>query len=319
MSKEKINELRGLLREADKLAQSGDAQAQADAQKIFDQITYLEQQGKTEASQEYPPVLAGGVGEAALIGGKVAQFANAVKDLPGAVKDIAASQKTQNETLADLIKQNQMLQNRGVAQPHGGGSWTGQLSGISPEGSQMNRASLKRAQGMVEAIQPGGPAAGGSISPSGNVIMTPDVKAERAAAMALRDAQIAEELKKASLLNKFGSGAKNVLGAGMGLAGKALTKANPYLQAFSIPYEVADIYNKYNRGDTVGTGLSALGAGAGMASLYPPLTVPAGLLSLGAHGADWAYQNYLERKGKPQQGYEEQPAQYAIGGLVFTR
>ena len=56
---------------------------------------------------------------------------------------------------------------------------------------------------------------------------------------------------------------------------------------------------------------------SGAASLYPPLTIPAGLTSLGAHGADWAYQEYLKRRGQPQQGYEEQPAQYAIGGLVF--
>jgi hypothetical protein len=315
MSKENINELRILLREADKMAQSGDTQAQADAQKIFDQINYLEAQSKKESSQEYPPALAGAVGEGALITGKGVQFLNEVRKLPKAVEDIAVSQKGNNQVLADLIKQNQMMQNRGVAQPHGGSSWTGQLAGIAPEGSQMNKGSLNRAQGMVSAIQPGGPAAGGSISPSGNVILTPDVKAERQAAMALKDAQIAQQLKESSLLGKLGHGAR-VVGE---LGGRALSKANPYLQAFSVPYEVADMYNKANRGDMVGTGLSAIGTGAGLLSMYPPLTVPAGLTSLGAHGADWAYQEYLKRKGQPQQGNEQQPAQYAIGGLVFRR
>jgi hypothetical protein len=315
MSREQINELRGLLREADKKAEAGDAQAKADAQGIFNQIQYLEDQLKTQSNQEYPPVLAGGLGEGALITGKGVQFLNQVKNMPKVVEDVVANQKAHNEVLADLIKQNQMMTERGVAQPHGGGNWTGKLTGISPTGSQMNQPSLKRAQGMVEAIGPEGLAPGSSISETGNIIITPDVKAERAAAMALRDAKIAEEIKRASIMGKLGHGAR-VIGD---LGGRALTKVNPYLQAFSVPYEAADIYNKVNRGDTVGAGLSTLGALSGVASLYPPITVPAGLLSLGAHGADWAYQNYLERKGKPQQGYEEQPAQYAIGGLVFTR
>ena len=226
----------------------------------------------------------GAVGEGALLTGKGVQFLNQVRKLPQVVEDVAASQKQYNEVLSDLIKKNEMMQNRGVGQPHGGGNWTGQLTGISPEGSQMNRPSLKRAQSMVEAIQPGEIAAGSSISPSGNVIITPDVKAERAAAMALRDAKIAEELKKASLLGKM----SKYGGMIAELGGRALTKANPYLQAFSMPYEAADAWNKFERGDKVGGGLSTLGAGAGLLSLYPPLTIPAGLTSLGAHGLDWA-------------------------------
>jgi hypothetical protein len=310
-----IQELYGLLRAADQKAQAGDTQAQADAQSIYNHIQHLETQTKQQAASEYPPAIAGGVGEAALLTGKVAKFANAVKDLPSAVKDIATNQQQHNQVLADLIKQNQMMQNRGVAQPFGGSNWTQQMSGIAPEGSFMGKQSKDIADRMVGAIQPGGPAAGGSISPSGNVIQTPDIKEERRLAMELKNARIADELKKASLLGK----ASKYGGMLAEMGGKALTKANPYLQAFSIPYEVADIYNKANRGDVVGTGLSTLGAGAGIASLYPPITVPAGLLSLGAHGADWAYQEYLKRKGQPQQGNEQQPAQYANGGLVFIR
>ena len=310
-----VQELYGLLREADVRAQAGDTQAKEDAQKIYDHIQHVESKSKQEGAAEYPPIIAGGVGEAALIGGKVAKFANAVKDLPDAVKDIATGQKQHNQVLADLIKQNQIMTERGVAQPHGGGNWTGQLSGISPTGSQMNKESLNRAQGMVSAIQPGGPAAGGSITPSGNVILTADPKAERQAAMALRDAQIAQQLKETSLLGRLGHGAR-IAGE---LGSRVLSKANPYLQAFSMPYEAADAYNKFNRNDNVGGALSTIGAGAGAASLYPPLTVPMGALSLGAHGADWAYQEYLKRKGQPQQGDEQQPAQYATGGLVFIR
>jgi len=315
MSQEKINELRILLREADKLAQSGDTQAQTDAQNIFNQINYLEEQNKKESSQEFPPVIAGGLGEAALLTGKGVQIANQFKNMPKVVGDVVANQKEHNQVLADLIKQNQMMTERGVAQPHGGTSWTGRLAGVSPTGSQMNKASLNRAQGMVEAIGPGGPAAGGAISETGNVILPPDVKAERATAMALRDAQIAQQLKESSLLSRLGKGAR-VAGE---LGGKALSKANPWLQAFSMPYEATEAYNKFNRGDNVGGALSTLGAASGAASLYPPLTVPMGALSLGAHGADWAYQEYMKRRGQPQQGYEEQPAPYAIGGLVFRR
>ena len=128
-------------------------------------------------------------------------------------------------------------------------------------------------------------------------------------------AQIAQQLKESSLMGRLGKGASIL----SDLGGRALTKANPYLQAFSMPYEIADAYNKFDRGDKVGGALSTIGAGAGAASLYPPLTVPMGALSLGAHGADWAYQEYLKRRGQPQQGNEQQPAQYATGGLVFRR
>jgi hypothetical protein len=315
MSQEKINELRIMLRQADKLAQSGDVQAQADAQKIFDQINHLEGQLKTESSQEFPPIIAGGLGEAALLTGKAAQVINQFKNIPQTVKDVATNQKTQNEVLADLIKQNQMMQNRGVTTPNADVNWTKSMTGISPTGSQMTKESLKQAQSMTGAIGPGGPAAGGSISASGNVIVPPDLKAERQAAMELRNAQIAQQLKQNSLLGRLGKGA-SILGD---LGGRALSKANPYLQAFSMPYEATEAYNKFNRGDNVGGALSTIGAGAGAASLYPPLTIPMGALSLGAHGADWTYQEYLKRRGQPQQGNEQQPAQYAIGGLVFSR
>jgi hypothetical protein len=315
MSQEKINELRTMLREADKLAQSGDQQAQADAQKIFDHISYLEQQAKKQASEEYPPVLAGALGEGALFTKKGFEIANQFKDIPKTIENVVSNQKTQNEVLADLIKQNQMMQNRGVATPNADINWTKSMVGIAPEGSTMSKESKDIAGGMKSAIQAGGPMAGGSISPSGNLIIPPNLKEEREVANALRNAQIAQQLKESSLmgrLGKYGSMVGN-------LGGRVLNKANPYLQAFSIPYEIADMYNKSNRDDTVGTGLSALGIGAGLASLYPPLTVPMGALSLGAHGADMAYQEYLKRRGQPQQGNEQQPAQYAIGGLVFRK
>jgi hypothetical protein len=310
MSKETINELRGLLREADKKAQAGDAQAQTDAQGIFNQIQYLESQAQQQAGEEYPPIIAGAVGEGALLTGKGVQFLNQVRNLPKVVQDVAANQKEHNQVLADMIKQNQMLTDRGI----GDNQWTRGSTGISPVGSQMNQSSLQRAQGMMEAINPGGPAAGGSIY-NENIILTPDVKAERKAAMDLRNARIAEELKQASIMGKMGKYGR-ALGS---LGGKALEKANPWLQAFSIPYEAVDAYNKFNRGDVASGALSTLGTGAGIASMYPPLTVPMGALSLGAHGADWALDEYRKRKGQAQQGYEQQPAQYAIGGLVFRR
>jgi len=314
MSKQQINELRVLLREADKKAQAGDTQAQTDAQGIFNQIQYLESQEQKQSSEEYPPIIAGAVGEGALLTGKAAQVLNQFKNMPKAVSDVVENQKQHNQVLADMIKQNQMMSNRGVTTPNADVNWTKSMTGVAPTGSQMNQTSLKQAQNMTSAIAPGGPAAGGSIY-NDNIILTPDVKVERKAAMDLRNARIAEELKQASLMGKLGKGARMATELG----GKALSKANPWLQAFSMPYETVDAYNKFNRGDMVGGGLSAIGTGAGVASLYPPLTIPMGALSLGAHGADWAYQNYLERKGKPQQGNEEHPAQYAIGGLVFKR
>jgi len=308
-----VQELYSLLRQADVKAQAGDEQAKVDAKKIYDHIQHIETQSKKQASEEYPPVVAGAVGEGLAVTGKVAQMANQFRKIPQAVEDIAINQKAHNEVLADLIKKNEMMQNRGVSTPNADINWTKSMTGISPEGSTMSKESLNTAGRMKSAIQAGGPMAGGSISPSGNVILPPDLKAERQVAMELRNAQIAEQLKQSSLLGKLSKGA-GIIGE---LGGRALTKANPYLQAFSVPYEVTDAYNKFHRDDNVGGTLSTIGALSGLASLYPPLTVPAGVLSLGTHGADWAWQNFLERRNKPQQGYEQQPAQYANGGLVY--
>ena len=86
MSQEKVNELRILLREADKKAQAGDAQAQTDAQGIFNQINYLESQAQKQAGEEYPPVIAGAVGEGALLTGKAAQILNQFKNIPETIK-----------------------------------------------------------------------------------------------------------------------------------------------------------------------------------------------------------------------------------------
>lgn len=311
-----VQDLYGLLREADKKAQGGDEQAKTDAQNIYNHIQYVENQAKTRGSEEYHPALAGTVIEGAAIGLKGSQLAKrAFIDTPKAVADMAQGQKTQNQMLADLIKQNQMLQNRGVSTPNADVNWTKSMVGFAPEGSTMSKESKDIAGGMKSAIQAGGPAAGGSISPSGNVIVPPNLKTEREVANELRNAQIAQQLKESSLMGRLGKYGSMVSDIG----GKALTKANPYLQAFSAPYEAVDAYNKFNRGDNVGGALSTIGAGAGAASLYPPLTVPMGALSLGAHGADWAYQEYLKRRGQPQQGNEQQPAQYATGGLVFRR
>jgi len=55
-----INSLYELLREADKMAQGGDKQAQADAQKIYDTIKTMERE-KMQA-EETPPIVGGIVG-----------------------------------------------------------------------------------------------------------------------------------------------------------------------------------------------------------------------------------------------------------------
>jgi hypothetical protein len=312
-----VQDLYSLLREADKKAQGGDEQAKADAQSIYNHIQYVETQSKSEEGSEYPPLLAGVVGEGVAIAAKGSQLAKrALIDTPKAVADMAQGQKTQNQILADLIKQNQApTGNRGVTTPNADTNWTKSMTGIAPEGSTMSKESLNTAGKMKSAIQAGGPAAGGSISPSGNVILPPNLKAEREAANELRKAKIEQQLRESSLIGRLGKYGSMVSDIG----GKSLTKASPYLQAFSMPYELADTYNKFNRGDNVGGVLSAIGTGAGMASYYPPLTLPMGALSLGAHGADMAYQAYMRRRGQPQQESEQQPTPYATGGLVFIR
>jgi hypothetical protein len=309
MSKQQeIQELYGLLRSADAKAQAGDAQAQADAQGIYDHIQALETKVKQQKEGEFPPVVAAGLGVGAKGVAAVAGKGKELWQLPSKVAEAAKAQTEQARILSELLKDKKVQESiRGVAQPNADVKWTKSMTGIAPPGSTMSGESLYQAQDMKRAISAGGEMPGGSIYKDA-IIVPSDMRAERAA-------QAERMLRESSMmgkLGKYGNAVKNVVGP---VAGKAM----PWMNAATLPFNAADAYNRSEAEDPIGTAISGIGTVAGAASLYPPLTVPAGLVSLGASGVNWARDEYLKRKGQPQQAPEEIAMPYATGGLVYLR
>lgn len=309
MSKQKeIQELYGLLRSADAKAQAGDEQAQADAQAIYDHIQAVEAQVKEQKAGEFPPVVAAGLGvgtKAAIGAGKrINEFSKAGQY----AKEAVEAQKTQAQVLADILKDKNVQNNiRGVVNPNAGTNWTKAMTGISPVGSNMSKTSMDVAENMKSAIGAGGEMPGGSIYKD-SVILPADLRAEKAA-------QVERMLKESSMmgkLGKYGNAIKNV-------AGPVVNKAMPWMNAATLPLNAAETYNRYAGEDPIGATISGIGTAAGAAAMYPPLTVPAGLVSLGASGVNWARDEYLKRKAQEQMSGEQQAPQYARGGLVYLR
>lgn len=309
MSKQQeIQELYGLLRSADAKAQAGDTQAQADAQSIYDHIQSLEAKANEQKAGEFPPVVAAGLGvgtKAAIGAGKrINEFSKAGQY----AKEAVEAQKSQSQILAEILKDKNVQNSlRGVSTPNADTNWTKAMTGIAPPGSTMSKESMDQAHAMKQAIGRGGEMPGGSIYKDA-IILPADLRAEKAA-------QVEKMLRESSMmgkLNKYGSAVKNV-------AGPVFNKAMPWLNAATLPLNVAETYNRATAEDPIGATISGIGTVAGAAALYPPLTVPAGLVSLGAAGTNWARDEYLKRKGQPQMGSEQQPSQYATGGLVYLR
>jgi hypothetical protein len=300
--------LYGLLRYADAKAQAGDAQAQADAQGIYDHIQSLETKVKEQKEGEFPPVVAAGLGVGAKGVAAVASKGKEIWQLPSKVAEAAKAQNEQARILSELLKDKKVQESiRGVTQPNADMKWTKKMTGIAPAGSTMSGESLEQAQTMKRAIGPGGDMPGGSIYKD-SIIVPPDMRAERAA-------QAERMLRESSMmgkLGKYGNAVKNVVGP-------VASKAMPWMNAATLPFNAAETYNRNEAEDPIGTAISGIGTVAGAASLYPPLTVPAGLVSLGASGVNWARDEYLKRKGQPQQAPEEIAMPYAIGGLVYLR
>ena len=309
MSKQQeIQELYGLLRSADAKAQAGDAQAQADAQGIYDHIQALETKVKEQKEGEFPPVVAAGLGVGAKGAVTVAKKGKEFLQMPSKIAESAKAQNEQARILSDLLKDKKVQESiRGVTQPNADVNWTKSMTGIAPPGSTMSKESLDQAQAMKRAISAGGEMPGGSIYKD-SIIVPPDMRAERAA----QAQKMLQESSMMGKLGKYGSAVKNVVGP-------VASKAMPWMNAATLPFNAAEAYNRNEAEDPIGATISGIGGIAAAASLYPPLTVPAGLVSLGATGVNWARDEYLKRKGQPQQAPEEIAMPYATGGLVYLR
>ena len=97
------------------------------------------------------------------------------------------------------------------------------------------------------------------------------------------------------------------------LGGTALRAMGPIAGGFGTGFEGAEAYNRFERGDPLGGAISAVGAGAGLASMYPPLA-PIGLpVSYGAMGLDYLIDKY--RGGAKYKSVMEKADGGLVGGL----
>ena len=297
-----INALYELLREADKQAQTGDKQAQADAQKIYNTIETLKQQQRE--AEETPPMLGGIVGgnvgaaESAAIGG--------YKLLKGAKQMYDADQIKKQAQLAQTIAGN--IKPSAPPTPPvapGGSSWNKQLTGLDVPGSQMSKPWLdlnRNIQNVVSPMSDLPEFRGGNVSPSG--IITPPQRGP--VPPAGTPPQAAPSSAFSSALDR----AKQFGGALPRVGGTALRVAGPIAGGFGAGYEGIEAMNRFERGDPLGGTISAIGAGAGAASMYPP-AAPIGLpISYGMMGLNYLIDKY---RGQPE---AKSVLEKAEGGLV---
>lgn len=161
----------------------------------------------------------------------------------------------------------------GETMPQGSGAqnWNKAMTGVSTPGSQMNKASMEANNRVASIVQPGGPLAGGEVTPSG-IALGPDIRAERAAAGAKKAADIAARTPMARARAAVGK-----------VPGK-LAPLAPAARAAGTAYNTQDLLNQLNAGNTGQAALSGVGTLGSLASYLPygPARVIGGALSVGA-------------------------------------
>ena len=321
MSADKINELKDQLRVADQMAQAGDEQARADAQKIYNRIQELSAnqpvrtaEEKALATQELPPELTGaigaGVGKFGSLGYggykafnvlKNAGALDKAKEIGGNVLD-KLSGKPIPTTVGEFHTPEMVTE-------HGFGP--GAVRNVEHNIDQKVVNALDAE--LATKPEPGFERRGNSR------ILTPEGTYPAQAAPSVTVGQpVPEAPPKAppSAMARFGEG---LLGKAAKVYNPAMKVLGPVAGGWQAGYEGADAYNRFNRGDVPGGILSTIGAGAGLASMYPPAAPIAFPISLGASGLGWTLDEYRRRHNKPQTGNMEHAPQYANGGLVYLR
>ena len=297
-----IDALYDLLREADKRAEGGDAQAKADAQKIYDAIQNAERE--VQKSKEIPPAVTGTVG--GYLGGVETAGIGAYKLLKGAKGMYDADQMRKQAQMADMVSKavKQAAPPSTPAAP-GGSAWNQQLTGLSVPGSQMSKPWLdvnRSIQNVVSPLSDLPEFRGGSVSPAG-VIMPPQI-----------GAQPTQQPAPSSAFSSAVDRAKQMGGALPRIGGTAMRAAGPIAGGFGAGFEGAEAMNRFERGDPLGGAISTVGAGAGLASMYPPLA-PIGLpISYGAMGLNYLIDKY--RGGPKYKSVMEKAEGGLVGGLA---
>jgi len=165
----------------------------------------------------------------------------------------------------------------------GGSAWNKELTGLSVPGSQMSKPWLdvnRSIQNVVSPMSDLPEFRGGSVSPSG-VIMPPEIGG-KPAAPAQPSGAFASAVDRA----------KQIGGALPRVGGTALRVAGPIAGGFGAGYEGLESMNRFERGDPLGGTISAIGAGAGAASMYPPAAPIALPISYGAMGLNYLIDKY---------------------------
>jgi hypothetical protein len=322
MSADQINELKDQLRVADQMAQAGDEQAKSDAQKIYNRIQELSAQQPTRtaeekalATQELPPELTGaigaGIGKFGSMGYggykaynvlKNAGALDKAKEMGGNIMD-RLSGKPIPTTVGEFHAPNMVSE-------HGFGPGAMKNTAHNIDEIVANALHKDILENPVKGYELEGnrrilTPVGSTTPPVGNVTVTGAPSAPPAA--------------PPSAMARFGESAKNALGTAAKVYNPLMKVLGPVAGGWQAGYEGAEAANRFNRGDVPGGILSTIGAGAGLASMYPPAAPIAFPISLGASGLGWTLDEYRKRHNKPQTGSTEHAPQYAVGGLVYLR
>lgn len=328
MSADQINELKDQLRVADQMAQAGDAQAKADAQKIYTRIQELSAnqpatdartpEEKLAATQEIPPELTGAIGAGV---GKFGSYGYGGYKAYNVLKNAGALDKVKK------VGTNVINQLSGKPIPTTVGEFhTPEMvseHGFGPGAIRNVEHNIDQtAVNALDAQLANKPELG--FERRGNSrILTPEGTYPTAPVgnVTVTGAPSAPPTPTAppSAMSRFGEGAKNLLGTAAKVYNPAMKVLGPVAGGWQAGYEGAEAANRFNRGDVPGGILSTIGAGAGLASMYPPAAPIAFPISLGASGLGWTLDEYRRRHNKPQTGNTEHAPQYANGGLVYLR
>jgi hypothetical protein len=109
----------------------------------------------------------------------------------------------------------------------------------------------------------------------------------------------------------------STLGYGMHGLRRALPLAGGALSGAMTGASALDAYQRSQKGDPIGSAIAGATTGLSAASLYPPLTIPAGLGALGMEGVMYLYDKFgpsilpqLEKKGLIPRNFN--PANYSV-------
>ena len=290
----KLNELYQMLDTADKMAATGDKQAQQDAKDIAAQIKLEET--KNQNAGEFPPLFGGilgaGAGATLQLGGKGVGF---VRNIGKAAENFNVMSDQMKTNMAKPPVPTTVGQFHSPQMVSQYGFGPGAMKNIAHNVSQQMGNPLHAS--LAERPIPG-------FQLEGNrMVITPTSMGGAPAGTPPQAAPSSAFSNAVDRAKQFGAPASRVGGAAMRALG-------PVAGGFGAGFEGAEAVNRFDRGDPVGGTISGIGAIAGAASMYPP-AAPIGLpISYGMMGLNYLLDKY---RGKPE---AKSVLEKAEGGLV---